>query len=935
MLLDNIDILKENPFVLTLMNSKGDELCIVNEAYDRTLEINSETTHKLSFTIPFKITDRSTNTPIKNDYYDLIQVGAIIKLNEEYKFLVIDADDNEGESDTKNVTCESLERLLANRFISLNNIDRQLYRNGNTVEVSDGIFEILQEEIPSWTMGSIDTSVQTEVISGNAITKYRYFDKFRKSVYSFLMTDVSNAYNLHIEYDTMNKQYKVFDHELYGVHTGLYISKENYIKSVKRKVIGENIVTRLHCSGLSGVDFTSFNKSGMDYIDDFSHYRNSGLMSIELGLALDGYDVFLVQKDIEFQALKVELDTFNDNLVVKQSELDLLNETIKSLKSIRGTFIASKDNENLGLATTNVNNQQTLINTKTSEIATLNTQITNKNSEITQIAIDIKKVNAKYVNTSTLIFNASLIEELDNFIREDDWSNENFSTAESLYVNALLIMEDYSQAPVEFEIEMVDFLQVVECQEDWDKLNIGDFVTVYISNLEKDYEMRIVSYNYSPDNNSLKVTFSNKNKKLEDIKSSGSLINKAVESGRDVNAKKIEWNLIKGNVDAVKQYTENEINMSKQNILSSAGYNRISLDENGGFFSDTRDPNKQLILTAGQLATTVDGLNTISSFVNTQGIYADFLMGRILMAENLYLENEGGNFSIDKNGFTLRDSLHKTLISPLGICNSDNIGFPDNIDSSHPFILDFYIDDNVNEVSQALLKISVQNFRAYETGASAGGATSETSSSGGGSTQTSSSGGASTQTSTDGGAFTQGQTSSTSSSGGEHSHIFASYSGGSASLPLNNYLAMSSSDFGGSSKTIALQADSIGDLYTEGISTQHSHSVSIPSVSIPNHSHSVSVPNHVHQTVIPSHTHLFTTKEHTHNLIYGVYEAPFSLGEMPIYVDGVLRTSTVDSKSLVDLTAFIVTKGWHQILIESQFLNRLTVSLTIKSYIGA
>lgn len=633
MLLDNIDITSDTkyPFILTLMNSKGDELAIINEAYDRNLEINSEATHKLSFTIPYKINDQFSNIQIKNDNYDLVQVGGIIKLNEEHKFLIIDADDNEGQADTKNITCESLERLLSNRFITLNAIERQLYRNGNQVEISDGVFELLNQEITSWSVGYIDPNVQVETINGSSITKYRFFDKFRKSVYEFLRSDVSSAFNLHIEYDTMLKQYKIFDRDNYGVHTNLYISKENYAKVVKRKVIGENIVTRLHVSGKDGISIEDFNIMGTDYIEDFSYYRNSGQMSSELSSALDMYNSFLIQKNTIFQGLKTQLDSLNSSLVVKQSELSTLEEEIKALKGIQSACIASKDNVNLPTATTNVNNKQTEINNKQAEITSLNSQITSKQNQISQLATDIQRVNARNINTNQLMFNTALLNELDNFIREDDWSNENYTNAESLYKASRLILNDWSQPPIEFEIDMVDFLSCVDCQEDWDKLSLGDFVTVYISNLDAHYEMRIVSYVYNPDSNSLKITFSNKSKKLEDIRSSGGIINKAVEAGRDVNLKRLEWNQIKGTKDAFEVYSTNFLDMAKQNVSAMRGRNRFSITEDGQVISDTQNPDHQLILTSGQLVITDDNLQTVRTAINSSGCTKDTIEYRVII----------------------------------------------------------------------------------------------------------------------------------------------------------------------------------------------------------------------------------------------------------------------------------------------------------------
>ncbi|MBQ7486394.1 MAG: phage tail protein, partial [Clostridia bacterium] len=100
-----------------------------------------------------------------------------------------------------------------------------------------------------------------------------------------------------------------------------------------------------------------------------------------------------------------------------------------------------------------------------------------------------------------------------------------------------------------------------------------------------------------------------------------------------------------------------------------------------------------------------------------------------------------------------------------GATNLFPLQIMDNADESHPATLKFYVPDSCRKINRVLLSFTLSPFRAYSTGAAAGGSESRTTSSGGESTQTSSAGGASTETSSTGGASTQTSSAASSSKG--------------------------------------------------------------------------------------------------------------------------------------------------------------------------
>ena len=104
---------------------------------------------------------------------------------------------------------------------------------------------------------------------------------------------------------------------------------------------------------------------------------------------------------------------------------------------------------------------------------------------------------------------------------------------------------------------------------------------------------------------------------------------------------------------------------------------------------------------------------------------------------------------------TLADRMGISELYSQGATNLYSQQYADNADANHPARMRVYVPSGCVRINQMLLSWQLDAFRAYETGAAAGGATATTTQSGGSSTSTSSAGGASERTSRSGGAYAQ------------------------------------------------------------------------------------------------------------------------------------------------------------------------------------
>lgn len=289
---------------------------------------------------------------------------------------------------------------------------------------------------------------------------------------------------------------------------------------------------------------------------------------------------------------------------------------------------------------------------------------------------------------------------------------------------------------------------------------------------------------------------------------------------------------------------------------------------------------------------------------------------------------------------TLADRMGISELYSQGATNLYSQQFADNADGSHPAKMRVFVPSSCVRINQMLLSWTLEPFRAYETGAEAGGATVTTTQSDGASTQTSSAGGASERTSDSGGAqtVTKEQTimsttaatggviseagypsgctggalgtdgvsvgSETSAAGGgqcsstpvvveyadSHTHSFSGSDSLSWGHSHSTYSSFEPGDNTGGVNNYSAKTISISG--TTGSGGRHYHTTYAHSHSVSSHTHTmphVHRYGHYHNVVvaytipaisidIPAHSHVFETEAHTHSVSIPAHQHGLTLG---------------------------------------------------------
>jgi hypothetical protein len=279
-------------------------------------------------------------------------------------------------------------------------------------------------------------------------------------------------------------------------------------------------------------------------------------------------------------------------------------------------------------------------------------------------------------------FTSDQIIERNQFIIEKEWSDEAYIDSQDLYDEAWDKFEDIREPQINADIDIVNFLEVVDCQRDWDKLSIGDTVYIKYPRLNVDIEAKIIEISFDYDDYGISLTIANVRDIDSDEEKLIKLLYKSVGTSTTINMDRYKWN----EVTNVKSDVNNILNnawASALNAINGGVNESVTVDRRGITIYDSTDPLRFIRMTHGVIGLTQTGGTSYSVAIDPSGVYAQRLIGQIIAGTNLTITNEDNTFTVnstgvnitnlaqtfsfDEDGLTLTrdDGLCRILINPV------------------------------------------------------------------------------------------------------------------------------------------------------------------------------------------------------------------------------------------------------------------------------
>lgn len=584
---------------------------------------------ELSFTIPVKI-ERNREL-IDNPLIDKIKSRYLVKavFNQQTEYYILLEDNKTYDDSGEKISYKAFGRgyALADKVVkSFLEESKTLSEIGSALLVNT-----------NWKIGYVDSYFDL---------LYRTFEAPSQTVLEALY-DLAEKFKAVIVWDTVKLTVNFHQPSKMGANRGLRFKEGKYLESFDAGSSTREVVTRLRVYGAEGLTFRNLTPTGVNYLEDFSWFmypferdkdgnvvRESYYMSNELCIALENYTKVLAESQGEFDRLLEEL-------LAKQNEIQTEEQVLTGIKAQLAQVVDSLDVSNSS-GGSGTEEHAALLEDK----STLDTKIAKQQASIDSLNNDRKAIEKNMDDLRILIniethLPRELLLELNDFIIEKEFFNESIIYAEDLLEEGIKEFNRLREPSVNINMGIVNFLSVVEAQNDWNKLRLGDVVEIESKQLRIGIELRIIEIVYDIENNSISLRVANEADLKDDYDRMLDEIYNASSTSTVVNMDRYKWNMAEDAKDGISQILNNKWDATKQGI--QAGYNQmLDITERGIFVRSPQDPKNLLVLQNGVLGLSNNGGDDWNLAVTPDGVFAERLVGRILMGNKLVIEDEEG-----------------------------------------------------------------------------------------------------------------------------------------------------------------------------------------------------------------------------------------------------------------------------------------------------
>ncbi len=651
---------------LQLCNPNGETLCIINDCYTADLQLTFNNIDELSISVP----------KVKNGkdvfYYDWLVLNRVIKIDNVGQFVIqdINTDTSTGE-EIKSITAQSLECVLSWKNVPLLKGTYKFFSDVAS-EIPNTLIGKLKGYMSSWTFDEIDNELYDI---------YRTFNRENISIYNLIVEDIQPTYECVFKFDTINKSVKIKKVSNLIPKTDVYFSDENLIKDINCVLSKDNFVTVLEVKGSGDLGINRVNPIGTNYLYNLDHYLadNTGMMSDGLKTAWTkwktDYNTYATTYGTKLNTLK----TKKDELLALQNEIAVLNADLEVIKD------AIDIKNELGQ---NASSEVSQRRTKENAILTKKNQITAKENETTTINNELDSINAT-INPigNTIYFTISQLNELDFLFRTGSCVNDLFAIgntmtekqkqeiAESLMAFGKSKLDKLGKPHWTFNLNTINLLANEKYQYQYNQLELPCEVTIEKSEGELFNPILLGCKINLKNTTDMQLTFSESMRVTNDLVTIEDLLGSPAKTQITVIKNMADWiNYVdSGDKNRINNWLGNPLQADIQ-MVTNADNQTFVIDKRGALFrkilaNSTDYDEKQLKIINNGIWMTDDnwvtaklgiGEFTLPNGTKVTGVIGDYIVGNIIMSNNLYITNTAGTVSIDKDGMNVT-SMSMTL----------------------------------------------------------------------------------------------------------------------------------------------------------------------------------------------------------------------------------------------------------------------------------
>ena len=630
-------------------------------------------------------------------------------------------------SETKEVNAKSVECLLGQKYLEDFTINKGTTGSIDGVQLlnladkNKSLLHLILEKFPEWEIGHVDTVLQT---------KQRSFEASRTDVYSFMTSDISEAFECIFDFDTLHGLINVYTVDNTGEDTDISVSYSNLLTKTDISSDSGDIKTCLKLTGDDDLTIREVNM-GYDRIYNFEYYNSDKFWSDELIAAYAKWKELYAEQNPKYNELlkdyeqKVndiyyltheKMPELADSTDWKEYGLEPLKEKKASVENVltveRESGWGSESNANYSKYKANYDKCEAI----NAQIAVVEAELKTMEAAKESIGTQMTEIANKCAIENS--FTEDEYKELSNYIREDELSSENFVVTDTMateekyeMLNEFLEYGTKELAKVamptlSFSLTMANIFEIAEFRNIAQQCVPGNYIYV---TLRDDYHikarMKTLHYNFY-DVTDFSITFGDIGKKDKNVFTDitdAIKIAQSVSSSVSFNSSK--WSEAAKDTDDIGKILDDGL-ISAGKYITSGDNSKMVIDERGMFVNtvDGQYAGKDSIfIGGGRILFTDDNWKTVSEAVGRVDIKGNSIFGVLAQAmvsgyiagttiegssiTSTTYNNGNGTFSVDKDGNLVCTSANitGTIKAKAGYIGGDR-GFTITGDSSKGYL---------------------------------------------------------------------------------------------------------------------------------------------------------------------------------------------------------------------------------------------------------
>lgn len=306
-----------------------------------------------------------------NPFYDSVEGRMRIYTQHFGVFTVSEPrTESDGIGEIKTITCYSIEKRLEDKRLFL---EEGTYNFYDPTDNTNTIIGRIIEKASEWKIGEVSPSL---------IGKYRTFDEYSDSLYSFIGGDASEKFRCVFVFDPYEMKVDVLDADEACAVLPIYLDFDNLVTELNTTELTDELVTAMRPSGADGLGINEVNPTGSGWLYNIDYYIENGCISSELAAKWDAWQDSISANRQYFSGLVALRANASASLLARKAELAEIEYEIDSLKTQQSVTIETIARERTDAGK---QSQQELLDKINAELADTHTKQGEKEQEIADL----------------------------------------------------------------------------------------------------------------------------------------------------------------------------------------------------------------------------------------------------------------------------------------------------------------------------------------------------------------------------------------------------------------------------------------------------------------------------------------------------------------------------------------------------------------------